>query len=53
MLCGIFPGREIACALVWTQPEQVAMLADALLDPLDPKPPEPNLSVEPQHRGLT
>jgi hypothetical protein len=32
VLRGIFPDREIRCALVWTRAARVAMLPDALLD---------------------
>ncbi len=28
----IFPGRQVQCALVWTQTSQVVMLPDDLLD---------------------
>ncbi len=32
VLRGVFPGRPVRCALVWTQGATVAMLPDALLD---------------------
>ena len=32
VLRGVFPGRAVRCALVWTQGATVAMLPDALLD---------------------
>ncbi|HEY3847665.1 MAG TPA: double-strand break repair helicase AddA [Acetobacteraceae bacterium] len=32
VLRGIFPDREVRCALVWTRAARVAMLPDALLD---------------------
>ncbi len=32
VLRGIFPGRAVRCALVWTRAARVAMLPDALLD---------------------
>jgi ATP-dependent helicase/nuclease subunit A len=32
VLRGVFPGRAVRCALVWTRAAQVAMLPDALLD---------------------
>jgi ATP-dependent helicase/nuclease subunit A len=32
VLRGVFPGREVRCALVWTRASRVAMLPDALLD---------------------
>jgi ATP-dependent helicase/nuclease subunit A len=36
VLRAIFPGREVVCALVWTQVARVAMLPDRLLTPHDP-----------------
>ena len=36
VLRGVFPERSVACALVWTETGEVAMLPDALLDPHDP-----------------
>ena len=32
VLRGVFPGREVRCALVWTRAARVAMLPDELLD---------------------
>ena len=32
VLRGVFPGRAVRCALVWTRAARVAMLPDALLD---------------------
>jgi ATP-dependent helicase/nuclease subunit A len=32
VLRGVFPGREVRCALVWTRAARVAMLPDDLLD---------------------
>ena len=32
VLRGVFPGREVRCALVWTRPARVAMLPGELLD---------------------
>jgi ATP-dependent helicase/nuclease subunit A len=32
VLRGIFPGRAVCCALVWTRTAQVSFLSDALLD---------------------
>jgi ATP-dependent helicase/nuclease subunit A len=32
VLRGVFPGREVRCALVWTRAARVAMLPDILLD---------------------
>jgi len=32
VLRGVFPGREVRCALVWTRTARVAMLPDELLD---------------------
>jgi ATP-dependent helicase/nuclease subunit A len=37
VLRGVFPGRSVACALVWTETGEVAMLPDRLLDPHDPR----------------
>ncbi|HVC58940.1 MAG TPA: double-strand break repair helicase AddA [Acetobacteraceae bacterium] len=36
VLRGVFPGREVRCALVWTRVARVAMLPDELLDAHDP-----------------
>ncbi len=36
VLRGIFPDREVRCALVWTRAARVAMLPDALLDAYAP-----------------
>lgn len=33
VLRGIFPGRAIICALIWTHAPRIAILPDALLDP--------------------
>ena len=37
----VFPGRQVQCALVWTQTSEVVMLPDDLLD-LAAKPPNLN-----------
>jgi ATP-dependent helicase/nuclease subunit A len=39
VLRGVFPGREVRCALVWTRTARVAMLPDALLDAHAPGAP--------------
>jgi ATP-dependent helicase/nuclease subunit A len=39
VLRGIFPDREVRCALVWTRAARVAMLPDALLDAHAPGAP--------------
>jgi ATP-dependent helicase/nuclease subunit A len=36
VLRGIFPGRAVRCALIWTQAARVSILADEHLDPHDP-----------------
>jgi len=36
VLRGIFPGRDVVCALVWTRASRVVILPDALLDPRSP-----------------
>ena len=36
VLRGIFPGRSVHCALIWTREARVAALPDALLDPHEP-----------------
>jgi ATP-dependent helicase/nuclease subunit A len=36
VLRGIFPGRRIVCALVWTEAAEVSLLSDAVLDPHEP-----------------
>jgi ATP-dependent helicase/nuclease subunit A len=36
VLRGIFPGRPVLCALIWTRQARVAMLPDELLDPHGP-----------------
>ena len=33
---GVFPGRPIVCALVWTETAQVRVLSDAILDAHEP-----------------
>jgi ATP-dependent helicase/nuclease subunit A len=42
VLRGVFPGREVRCALVWTRTARVAMLPDELLDAHAPgaQPPD-------------
>ncbi len=39
VLRGVFPGREVRCALVWTRAARVAMLPDELLDAHAPGAP--------------
>jgi ATP-dependent helicase/nuclease subunit A len=36
VLRAIFPGRDVVCALVWTQSSEVAILPDVLLESHDP-----------------
>jgi ATP-dependent helicase/nuclease subunit A len=36
VLRGIFPGRSVQCALIWTREARVVVLPDELLDPLAP-----------------
>jgi ATP-dependent helicase/nuclease subunit A len=36
VLRAIFPGRTIACALVWTREAKVAILPDEMLDSEEP-----------------
>jgi ATP-dependent helicase/nuclease subunit A len=47
VLRGIFPGREVRCALVWTRTARVAMLADALLDAHAPGARLPDIPARP------